>query len=611
MLNIRRFENGLQIVPNPIGNVAPDIQGELAVWDRAAGGDGNLYYNNGLTTYAITAAITGFTGDISSTAGPGVVDVTVLTVGGASAASIAAAAAASGNATSSDTPNTLVLRDGSGDFAAGTITANLIGNVTGNLIGNVTGNVSGTSSNITGILSPFNGGTGIANSNSATLTFTNTFPLSLTTSASTSLILPVTGTLATLNGVETFSNKTFSNQQDWLEITTPVTNPPSGYISIYAKSDNNIYTLTSGGLETPVSGATLTAPVGSITMFGGTTIPAGWLLCDGSAVSKVTYSNLYSIIGFNYGSGNPATQTTASLTTTPDVSTAAFASIGPVTITAVMLGFVGNSISLVFNGTSDIAVVTTAWNSANPSNQVTYTGPGTYVPSSQTLNLSGGDSTTDGTYFEIYDDTGLVAVWLTITIPPPGSPPGGAYRTINVTGITTDETATNIASAIAATLAADGQFTPTTSTSNVVTITNTSTMSHSAGNAGTTPFVYMLTNTGGLSTFNIPDFRGFFPRGTDNGAGRDPDAASRTGFTGGNTGDNVGSTQSDAYETHRHSIDPNDDDMQILTTNAGGFGFTSGTGAAFIGRTGGAPVTGTVSSETRGINLYVNFLIKF
>lgn len=53
--------------------------------------------------------------------------------------------------TSGNVPNTLVLRDGSGNFAASTITADLIGNVTGNvsgtvtggLIGNVTGNVTG------------------------------------------------------------------------------------------------------------------------------------------------------------------------------------------------------------------------------------------------------------------------------------------------------------------------------------------------------------------------------------------------------------------------------------------------------------------------------------
>jgi hypothetical protein len=46
-----------------------------------------------------------------------------------------------------NTPNTVVLRDGSGNFAAGTITAALTGNVTGNITGNITGNVTG---NVTG-----------------------------------------------------------------------------------------------------------------------------------------------------------------------------------------------------------------------------------------------------------------------------------------------------------------------------------------------------------------------------------------------------------------------------------------------------------------------------
>ena len=48
-------------------------------------------------------------------------------------------------ATASNTASKLVLRDGSGNFAAGTITANLTGNVTGN----VTGNTSGTALSVT------------------------------------------------------------------------------------------------------------------------------------------------------------------------------------------------------------------------------------------------------------------------------------------------------------------------------------------------------------------------------------------------------------------------------------------------------------------------------
>jgi hypothetical protein len=60
---------------------------------------------------------------------------------------------------STNTPNTLVMRDGSGNFAAGTITANLTRNVTGN----VTGNVSGTAANVTGTVAVANGGTGTTN----------------------------------------------------------------------------------------------------------------------------------------------------------------------------------------------------------------------------------------------------------------------------------------------------------------------------------------------------------------------------------------------------------------------------------------------------------------
>ncbi|MFZ5517057.1 MAG: phage tail protein [Candidatus Zhuqueibacterota bacterium] len=43
------------------------------------------------------------------------------------------------------------------------------------------------------------------------------------------------------------------------------------------------------------------APVGSITIFAGSTPPEGWLICDGSLVSLATYPDLYSVIGTTYG----------------------------------------------------------------------------------------------------------------------------------------------------------------------------------------------------------------------------------------------------------------------------------------------------------------------
>ena len=48
-------------------------------------------------------------------------------------------------------------------------------------------------------------------------------------------------------------------------------------------------------------------PTGSVLAFAGSTSPDGWLLCDGSAVSRTDYADLYAVIGTTYGSGNGTT----------------------------------------------------------------------------------------------------------------------------------------------------------------------------------------------------------------------------------------------------------------------------------------------------------------
>ena len=44
-----------------------------------------------------------------------------------------------------------------------------------------------------------------------------------------------------------------------------------------------------------------TVPVGTIVPYGGSTPPAGWLLCDGSSVDSVVYPDLFNAIGTTYG----------------------------------------------------------------------------------------------------------------------------------------------------------------------------------------------------------------------------------------------------------------------------------------------------------------------
>jgi hypothetical protein len=48
-------------------------------------------------------------------------------------------------------------------------------------------------------------------------------------------------------------------------------------------------------------------PVGAIQMYAGTSAPSGWLMCDGSAVSRTTYSALFGVVGTSYGTGNGST----------------------------------------------------------------------------------------------------------------------------------------------------------------------------------------------------------------------------------------------------------------------------------------------------------------
>ena len=48
-------------------------------------------------------------------------------------------------------------------------------------------------------------------------------------------------------------------------------------------------------------------PPGMIAPYAGKTAPEGWLLCDGSAVSRTTYAALYAAIGTTYGAGNGST----------------------------------------------------------------------------------------------------------------------------------------------------------------------------------------------------------------------------------------------------------------------------------------------------------------
>ena len=48
-------------------------------------------------------------------------------------------------------------------------------------------------------------------------------------------------------------------------------------------------------------------PSGVMMAYGATAAPTGWLICDGTAVSRTTYADLFTAIGTTFGSGNGST----------------------------------------------------------------------------------------------------------------------------------------------------------------------------------------------------------------------------------------------------------------------------------------------------------------
>lgn len=48
-------------------------------------------------------------------------------------------------------------------------------------------------------------------------------------------------------------------------------------------------------------------PTGALLAFAGTSAPSGYLLCDGTAVSRTTYSTLFGVIGTSFGVGDGST----------------------------------------------------------------------------------------------------------------------------------------------------------------------------------------------------------------------------------------------------------------------------------------------------------------
>lgn len=112
-------------------------------------------------------------------------------------------------ATTSGTGSTVLLQN------SPTLVSPALGTPTSGVATNLTGtatalNIGGTAAGLSATLVPSKGGTGVANNDSATVTSSGNFAYTRTLTGTTNVTFATSGTLTTLAGVETLSNKTLT-----------------------------------------------------------------------------------------------------------------------------------------------------------------------------------------------------------------------------------------------------------------------------------------------------------------------------------------------------------------------------------------------------------------
>jgi hypothetical protein len=340
---------------------------------------------NGNATSATTATTaTNFTGslsgDVTGTQGATVVSL----VGGQTASAVASATVEVQNATSSNTPGTLVERDGSGNFSASTITAMLIGNVNGN--------VSGSSASFTGSLSG-----DVTGTQSATVILSTVVTGKVLTGYSIGPNTPILSTDSILQGFEKLQGQVSASIGSAITALTgdgTATGPGSVPFTL-ATVNSNVgtfgsstsipsFTVNAKGLITAASGNAVVAPAGTLT---GTTLASNVVTSSLTAVGTIgtgTWNG--STIGILYGGTG---QTTAA---------AAFAALSPLTNAGDLIyeNSVPAPTNLAIGTTGQVLTVVAGLPSwQNPATNGTVTSVALSLPS--IFTVTGSPVTTSGT----------------------------------------------------------------------------------------------------------------------------------------------------------------------------------------------------------------------
>jgi len=241
-------------------------------------------------------------------------------------------------------------------------TSNTVATISFGTTGLTPSTATGGAVTVAGNLSPANGGTGVSNNALNTLTFTGNYSLGLTLNGNTSVTLPTTGTLATLAGAETLTNKTINGANNTISNinlasqvtgTLPFGNggtgnsatPTNGQLLIGNGSGFSLATLTQG------SGITITNSSGGITIAatggGGT----------GDVVGPASSTD-NAIVRFDGTTGKLIQNSAATIAdTTGDITAGKYNGLTVSTSTGTLT--IANGSSLITSGANSITLTST------------------------------------------------------------------------------------------------------------------------------------------------------------------------------------------------------------------------------------------------------------